>query len=156
MDLVGLFFFYNRAQAWTELLAVCSGKLLVFIQYNIPVWSRSYGSRMNALRCLVADKKSKAQKKRKNGWTKITLTSPLKNGCGKGLLAWHYRHRRETITKYENKLDSKSNLATALCVCLWCSAVHILYCVVRIGSDKLLNISYKFSATSVQTASCRW
>ena len=31
MDLVGLFFFYNRAQAWTELLAVYSGKLLVFI-----------------------------------------------------------------------------------------------------------------------------
>ena len=104
----------------------------------------------------LAIRNQKLKRNGKNGWTKITLTSPLKNVCGKGLLAWHYCHRRETITKYENKLVSKSNLATALCVCLWCSAVHILYCVVRIGSDKLLNIRYKFSTTSVQTASCRW
>ena len=60
------------------------------------------------------------------------------------------------VTKHENKLNSKSNLATALCVCLRCSAVHILYCVVCIWSDKLLNIRNKFPATSVQTASCWW
>ena len=32
----------------------------------------------------------KLKRNGKNGWTKITLTSPLKNGCGKGLLASHY------------------------------------------------------------------
>ena len=74
----------------TELLAVCSGKLLVFIQYNTSVWLRSYGSPVNAFWCLLLPiRNQKLKRNGKNGWTKITLTSPLKNGCGRGLLASH-------------------------------------------------------------------
>ena len=49
----------------TELLAVCSGKLLVFIQYNISVWLRSYSSPVNAFRCLVLPIRN--QKLKRNG-----------------------------------------------------------------------------------------